>query len=585
MKPDSYPLVRSFWQAHKRRLIFLLVVSLISTLVSLSFPYLLKLIIDGIKNSLARGVFIKYIVILGFLGVARAAISVALPFLRGRTNEQFAQTTRNKIYQHILNLGVTFTNKYSPGDIIERLDQDLSELAWFACSGIFRPVEGIFTIVIALIVLVRLNPVLTLITILPGSIIVVLWIKYGPLVYRVYRSWREKISETNSFLESSFQGIKIIKSYAAEDFNSQMFHRILLERIKGAFGVIKAETKINLLGMALAEISVLLILWVGGIFFIKEKLTLGSFVAFYAYVSMLLTPMFDIGNFFVVSRRAQAQEDRLAQIINISPDVTMLALKTEKPINFQDKIEFRNISYWYPGANLPAVKKIFLEIPCGKKIGIVGTVASGKTTLIRLLLKLIEPQEGDILLDGCSYSTLPFESLRKIFGYVPQEASLFSDTIYNNIVFESNTRIDDNMLENIIEISQLKEDIKNFPNGIYEKLGSKGITLSGGQKQKVALARALITNPQILILDDATSNLDAHTEQIIIKTLIASQIIKTLIIVSHRLSVLAFCDYIYVLDKGEIVEFGNHNELLKKHGLYFKLYRRQLLEKDLEGLV
>ncbi len=583
MKLASYQLIIDFYKNNKKRLFFIIIVTILATLITLSFPYLLKLIIDGIKSNLAPTQIIRYVLILLGLGLLRATASVYLPFLRGRTNEIFQWQTRSQLFRHILKMGINFTNRFPSGDIIERLDQDLGELSWFACSGIFRPLEGIFTIIVALIILIKINPLLTLFSVLPISIAVIVWLKLGPLVYLGYRKWRESMSLVSSYLEASFSGIKIIKSYVTEPNYIMRFIEILKERLYNALKVTKAEAKINIFFSGIAELGILIILWVGGTLVIKQKLTIGEFIAFNAYILMLITPMFDIGNFFVAGRRAKAGAERLSALKTIEADIKVLSTQP-KIIQSWSKIEFYNVSYRYD-PKLPFVlQEINLKITPNLKLGIAGTVGSGKSTLVKLLLRIIDPTYGKITLNDISYSEYDILSLRSMFGYVPQESSLFSDTLINNILWGRSLSFtnDKEHLQKIIEITQLTDDIKLLPDGINQLIGEKGLTLSGGQKQKVALARALFNRPSILILDDATSNLDAQTEQQIIKSLLLSKLYEAMIIISHRLSLLSGCDLIYCLDKGKIIEQGTHRELLKRHGLYYKLYQRQVLEYELK---
>ncbi|MBS4016290.1 MAG: ABC transporter ATP-binding protein [Candidatus Latescibacteria bacterium] len=576
MKTQGYQLIIDFWKTNKKRLFFIMLATAFGTIISLSFPYLLKLIIDGIRTNLESKQILTYVAILFGLGMLRSGISVYLPFLRGRTNEIFQWVTRTRVFKHILGMGTTFNNRFPSGDVIERLDQDLGELSWFACSGLFRPIEGIFTIIFALVILIKLNPILTLISVLPVSIAVLVWLKLGPLVYVWYRQWRETMSLTSNHLESTFTGIKVVKSYGAEQFNISRFTEILKDRITKAVRVVKAEAQIGIFFSGIAEIGILLILWVGGTFVIKERLTLGEFVAFNAYILMLITPMFDIGNFFVAGRRAKAGEERLSALKNIQPDIAVKEI-IPQPVTSWHKIEFRNVGYKYPEASRSVLENINITILPKMKIGIAGTVGSGKSTLIRLLLRICDPTSGQITLNNIPYPDYDIKQLRALFGYAPQESGLFSDTIYNNIVWGRKLEIG-----NLPTITQLDKDLNNFPNGIEQPIGERGLTLSGGQKQKVSLTRALLTKPEILILDDATSNLDAHTEQQLIQYLSESELAQTLLIISHRLILLSVCDIIYCLDQGKITEQGRHQELLSKKGLYYKLYQRQILEKELE---
>lgn len=582
MKLPGYQLIIDFWLANKRRLVFIVLATALGTIVSLSFPYLLKLIIDGIKTNLARRELLKYVLILFGLGVVRSLVSVYLPFLRGRTNEIFQWHTRSRLFKHILNMGTTFSNRFPSGDVIERLDQDLGELSWFACSGVFRPIEGIFTIIFALIILIKLNPILTLISVLPVWLAVLVWLKLGPLVYVWYRQWRETMSLTSNHLESTFSGIKVVKSYGVEDFNIKRFAEILKDRIFKAVKVVRAEAKIGIFFSGIAELGILIILWLGGSYVIKGRLTLGEFIAFNAYILMLITPMFDIGNFFVAGRRAKAGEERLSALLNAEPDIRVCA-GARLPIAQWHKIEFKDVTFKYQVKDKPVLENINLAIVPNKKIGIAGTVGSGKSTIIRLLLRICEPTRGGVYLDDKPYSDYDLKQLRGLFGYAPQETSLFSDTIQNNIIWgrEAYIKNQKSKIKDLTEITQLQKDLQVFAQGIEQQIGERGLALSGGQKQKVSLTRALLTHPQILILDDATANLDAETEQQLIQYLTASDITETLLIISHRLALLSVCDIIYCLDQGKIVEQGTHTGLLAKKGLYYKLYQRQLLEKEL----
>ncbi len=575
----DYQLIVDFWKKNQRRMIGIIIITAIGTGISLSFPYLLKLLIDGIKTQLAVSKLLTYVGILLGLGILRSFVGVGLPYIRGRTNELFNWNIRSLVFRHILKLGHTFTNKFPSGDVIERLDQDLGELSWFACSGVFRPLEGILTIIIALIILIRLNPLLTLISVLPVWLAVLVWLKLGPLVYTWYRAWREKISEANNHLESSFTGIKIIKSYCVENWNVKRFKEILKERINRSVTVTKAEAKIGIFFSGIAELGILLILWVGGTLVIRQQLTLGSFVAFNAYILMLITPMFDIGNFFVAGRRAKAGEERIRELKDASPDIKISP--SIHTIEQWQSIVFKDVSFQYSPNQHFVLQNINLSIKPNMKIGIAGTVGSGKSTIIKLLLRICEPSSGEILLNNIDYRQIDLNQLRSLFGYAPQESSLFSDTIYNNIVWGRDNQNIENLISELTAITQLDEDIRDFPLGINQMIGERGMRLSGGQKQKVALSRALFSKPEILILDDATSNLDAQTEQKLIQTLTSSTFAQTLIIISHRLTLLSICDLIYCLDKGKIIEKGTHEELLSKKGLYWKLYQKQILEKEL----
>ena len=565
--------VTYFWMRHKVWLSFLVAFSFINTAIGLIFPYILKDVIDGIKVNFARQDLVRFVMIIGGIGILRAAFNTLLPFMRGRLNEVFLIDGRNTLFAGILRKGHSFLGRFPAGDLLQRMDHDLSELSWFACSGVFRPVEGIFTITIALFFLIKINPLLTLISALPISGAAIGWFKISPIMYTQYHAWREAISETNNHLQSSFAGIKLVKSYTIEDQTDGRFMTMLKKRIAAAIRVIRIEALIHALLSAIEEIGVILVLLVGGLFIIQGSLTIGEFVAFNAYILLLLDPMLRIGNFFVSRKRAQVQSERIEEIREFPADVADRGRIKELK---HEAISFDNISFRYAQDGALVLDGIDIKIEPGKKIGIAGTVASGKTTLLQILMRIAEPTSGRIMLDGVDMKEIRLAELRGLFGYAPQDPSLFSETIHNNISF--GRKVDAPLVSSAVKICQLDAFVRAAPKGLDEMIGERGHRISGGEKQRLAIARAIIGKPRILVLDDATSNLDADTERELIRQLAESKD-TTIVIISHRLSVLSICDYVYVLDKGRVVEQGTHQGLLRKKNLYWKLYQHQLVEE------
>ena len=567
--------ILEFWKRKKLWLAFLISFTLVNTVIALIFPYILKDIIDGITTNFARQALIRFVLIIGGIGFLRAVFNALLPFARGRTNEIFLLDERTDIYAKVLQKGHAFLSRFPSGDILQRLDHDLQELCWFACSGIFRPIEGVFTLVIALFFLLKINPLLTLISALPVSIAAVAWLKISPIMYKYYHEWREAISETNNHLQSSFAGIKIVKSYTIEEKTHGRFSGMLKKRIAAAIRVIKIESLIDTLFTSIEEMGVILVLLFGGLFIIRGNLTIGEFVAFNAYVILLLDPMLRIGNFFVSKKRAQVQGERVEEIKHFPVDV--IDSGTVREITKKDLV-LENVSFRYSQDGPIILDGINIAIKPGQKIGLAGTVGSGKTTLLQVLMRIADPTTGTVKLDGTNMKNLTLDHVRSLFGYIPQEPSLFSDTIYNNITFGRS--YDPPRIQGAIRLAQLEGFIRDTPRGWDELIGERGLRISGGEKQRVAIARALVDKPEVLVLDDATSNLDADTEKGLINQLCSTPD-TTMIIISHRLSVLSVCDYIYVLDKGKIVEQGTHKALLKNKGLYWKLYQHQIMEEKL----
>jgi ATP-binding cassette subfamily B protein len=315
---------------------------------------------------------------------------------------------------------------------------------------------------------------------------------------------------------------------------------------------------------------------------------------------MLVGPMFDIGNLFVLGRRAQAGSERVGEMEQHPAEVEPQPGK--EPFPSPGDLRLENVTFAYgtglghdpkspadfghvpaePASAKPALKGVTMDFPRGSRTGIAGTVGSGKSTIFRLLFRLADPQQGKVTLQGTDVRSLDAVRYRALFGYAPQEATLFSDTLRENVSFGQGAG--DQELGRVISLAQLGEDIKDFTKGLDEKLGGRGARLSGGQKERVAIARALVNRPPILVFDDATSALDAETEKELVRRLDEETGSSTVIIVSHRLSILSGCDRVYVLDAGEVIEQGTHEELLAKQGLYWKLYQRQLIQEELEKL-
>jgi ATP-binding cassette subfamily B multidrug efflux pump len=563
-----------FWKRHKVWFAFLVTFSFINTIIALIFPYILKDIIDGIKMNFARQDLLRFVLIIGGIGFLRAIFNSLLPYTRGLSNEMYLIDERTNIFARILRKGHSFLRRFPAGDVLQRVDHDLNELSWFSCSGIFRPIEGIFTLVVALFFLIKINPLLTLISALPISVAAIGWLKISPIMYNYYYTWRESISNTNNHLQSSFTGIKLVKSYTTEEKTALRFVDMLKERVLAAIKVIKLEALIQTLFTAIEETGVILVLLFGGLYIIRGGLTIGEFVAFNAYIILLLDPMLRLGNFFVSKKRAQVQSERVEEIKNFPVDVVDEGKVKEAE---HKGIAMENVYFRYTDDGPFILDGINIRIEPGQKIGLAGTVGSGKTTLLQVLMRIADPTGGRVKLNGTDMKDISISGLRSLFGYIPQEPSLFSDTIYGNITF--GRKVDAPMVNSAVKLAQLERFINGAPKGWDELIGERGLRISGGEKQRVAIARAVLARPKILVLDDATSNLDADTEKELIKQL-SQDPGTTMIIISHRLSVLSVCDYIYVLDKGKIVEQGKHEDLLKKQGLYWKLYQHQIMEEE-----
>jgi ATP-binding cassette subfamily B multidrug efflux pump len=578
MQKGSLKIVFDFWRQRPGWSIALVAGTIVVTAISMVFPYFLRLIIDGIKRGIAQPELIRFVLLLVGFGFLRVVGEVLLPFSRGRINELYQWKVRSEVFRRVLDMGHTFSAKYPTGDVMERLDHDMGELSWFACSGLFRFAAAGFTVLFALIIMVRMNPFLTLVTVLPVGLAVLVWTRLGPRVYSWFMKWRQKISEINNQLESAFTGIRLVKSYGMEEKLGRRFRSTLDDRVSVAMGEARTEAKIGIMYMAIAEVATLLVLWVGGVQVVHKSLTLGEFVAFNAYILMLVGPMFDIGNLFVSGRRAQGAAERI-ESVKLHPPETSSPPDPKQPVPGELRLNHASFTYG-TRAVLDDAEMVFAP---GRKIGIAGTVGSGKSTVFHLLFRTADPQQGSVTLSGQDIRQLDLDAYRKLFGYAPQEATLFSDTVRGNIAF-GREDVTEEQLQAVVAGAVLSEDVAGFPKGLDEVLGERGTRLSGGQKERVAIARALVGRPPVMVFDDATSALDAETEKELVNRMMNQLPGVTVIIVSHRLSVLSACDWVYVLDAGRVKEQGKHEDLLASQGLYWKLYQRQLISEELEKL-
>jgi ATP-binding cassette subfamily B multidrug efflux pump len=615
-------LVLRFWRQDWKQFIGLTLLTLFYSAVAIAYPRIIGYIIDAIQHGLADPAHfvlstLRNLVLLLVLARVAGALAEDLrPLAYWLSAARFLWRTRNLVFRSVLDQGFTFTNRFPSGDVQERLDQDLTDVAQFSAGGIFWPMTSVLTMVFALIILIQMNWLLTLVTLVPTVASFFVYIRVGPSVDKWWREWREKMSETNSFLESSFSGIRLVKAYTMEERNAARLRKVLNERIRSAVRGARLRAAFNSTYTTVGGLGSLAVLVLGGLFVIRGKLTIGEFVAFNAYVDMLVWPMIGIADMITWIWQTGVEERRVRELTEFAPDVRTGAGSRSTPDFHEVRMARVRFSYapvveqgtrgsevqgiegpsargikveskdadQQPAARPcpPALEDIDIVLTPGARIGIAGTVGSGKSTIMRLLVRAAEPTSGEITVDGTPQPEFETQSLRSLFGYAPQEAGLFSDTIRNNIVLGRTAPDTEERLREVVRIAQLEPELKAMAKGPDELIGERGLRLSGGQQGRVSIARALFDRPRILLLDDVTASLDAETEQQFIRDVMGYMQGATLVIVSHRLSILAACDIVYVLDQGRIVESGRHSDLLARRGLYWKLYQRQLMEEALE---
>ncbi len=587
----------SYYKNHKRALTILLTFSVLSAILLVIQPLLLKNVFDLLKSGETTTISLPYVnemveyfggneisnyilMILGF-AVAWFFVYVVLVGHRAYMNIRLEMEFRQRTFDSVTTKGPDFFNKFSTGDLVTRMTDDVGhdKLAWFACSGIFRFYESVILILFSLMMMLSIHPMLTLWTALPLPILVFIYMKSSTVLDKRFDFLQKKITAVNDAMEACFSGIRVVKAYVKEKDQRTKFTNVADRRQAAEISAVKAHTVIESLWMYIWQIGIVIILLGGGYYIIEGTLTIGEFVAFDSYVLFMIYPMFDVGNFLVKGLRAAVSIKRLTELED-HPQMVVNndgGSKVDKS-GPTGRIAFENVSFRFAGMERDILDSLNFSAEPGERVALVGKVGSGKSWAVRLIPQLVNPTTGRVTLDDVDLCEYDARIVRKHIGYVPQEPILFSDTIENNIRF-GREDVTDETLNWAIDVAQLRPDLDGFPKGVKTMIGVRGMSISGGQKQRLALARALATRPKILILDDCTSALDADTEALLWDRLHEVMPDLTCFIVSHRPATLEKADKIVVLDEGRIVEEGGHIDLILKEGLYCKLYHRIMLKE------
>ncbi len=517
---------------------------------------------------------------LGFivLGLASTMLYAFVQGHRAWMNLKLEWLFRQDAFDGITSKGPDFFNKFRTGDLVTRMTDDVAEkLSWFACSGIFRLYEALLMVAFTIVMMITIDPMLTLWAVGPLPVLIVIFFKTSSLLDKRYDHLQTRISKFNDIMEACFSGIRVIKAYVREKAQKAKFETAAVDRRDAEISAIKTGTIIDSLYMYIWQMSILIILVAGGYMVMNADLSRGKLGSFVFYTVWLVFPMFDIGQFLVKSRQSAVSINRLEELGDAEPLVNDTGdLATDGNIGGQ--LAFDAVSFAFPGAERRIIDDVTLEIKAGSTVALVGKVGSGKSWLINLIPRLVDPTGGGVKLDGHDLRKFRLEDLRRNIGYVPQEPVLFSDTVKNNILL-GREDVTDSVLDWAVEVAQLKDEVAGFPKGLQTFIGTRGMSISGGQKQRLALARALVGKPRILILDDCTSALDSKTESALWDRLHEVLPDMTSILITHRPDTLQRADRIYVFETGRIVEEGKHDDLINDGGHYAKIYKRFQLEE------
>jgi len=487
---------------------------------------------------------------------------------------------RNDFIAHLQRLSAGFFDKNSSGDLMARATSDIDAVRMAYGPGIMYTVDTIIGTVFSLVMMFNLSWKLTITSLAVFPLVSVTVYILGKITFKKHTEAQESYSQMNTFTQENLSGVRVVKSFALEDQHLQRFSELSEDYLAKNMGLVKAQALFVPILFFLLGIGVIIVLLLGGEGIIAGEMTLGSFAAFMAYLMMLAWPMIAVGWVVNIIQRAEASMTRIDKILQTQPEV----VDAVQPVDFREltpKIEFRSLNFAFSERG-EVLHSIDLTLEPGASLGIVGALGSGKSALVKLIPRLYQPPADSLFIGGVPVERISLATLRAGIAFVPQEAFLFSDKIRENITFTPG--LSEAELLSAAAAAEIMGDVEEFPDKFDTIVGERGITLSGGQKQRVTLARALLKNAPILILDDCLTAVDASTEARILEKLKDVFQGKTVIVVSHRISAVSHLDSIIVLVDGRIVERGRHRDLLRMKGVYYRLYRKQLLEMELERI-
>lgn len=549
------------------------------------YPLIIGAAIDSLTSGELRHSLLTY----AFAGIGSVALRGVFLFLVRQNlivmSREVENDVRHDFFAHLQKLPRSFYNSRSTGDIMAHATNDIGNIRNFIGPGIMYSIQTFTRILFTLFILFSINPLVTIIALAPLPLITFIVYKVGKATFSRSLKVYETFSKLTTKAQECLSGIRVVKSYGREENEGDEFDEISIDYQKKNLLLAKVQSFSFPMMFLLTSLSAILVIYFGGLEVMKGKMTVGNISSFLVYLGQLTWPMIAFGWIINLIQRAAPSMERIKSIIDIRPEIEDGPL-TDYEISSEEidgDIEFRNVSFRYPFAPADTLKNINLTIHKGTTLGIIGPTGSGKSTLINLIPRVWDVTSGSILIDGNDVRTIPLSVLRNSIGIVPQEAFLFSDTIENNIAYSSDIK-DPLLAAEAAMSSGLYKDVEAFPAKFKTILGERGITLSGGQKQRTSLARAIYMRPKILMLDDSMSAVDTRTEEEILKELRIIMKDRTSIIITHRISTVMAANNIIVLNRGEIVEEGTHNELLERRGMYFDIYQKQLLEEEISGL-
>ncbi|MGA2234203.1 MAG: ABC transporter ATP-binding protein [Terriglobales bacterium] len=558
------------------------------------FPQVLRRAVNDLHSGVTRQKLLTYSLLIVAIALIKGIFQFLTRWVVIGISRDIEFDLRNDLFAHLERLSYSYYQRHRTGDIMARATNDLNAVRMLLGPAIMYSANTIVFTAGALGFMLAISPKLTLYAFLPLPIASIVIQYFGRRIHERFERIQAMFSDISARAQENFSGARVIRAYVQEQAEIAAFEGANKEYIRRSLGLVR------LMGMLWPTLelmlgaAVVIVLWLGGRQVLMGKMNVGDFVAFNTYMMQLTWPVIALGWVINIFQRGTASLVRINEILSEQPEIADITsgagvspvspgegarLSTSEILG---EVEFRNLNFAYNGTSV--LKDINLRIPAGSSLAIVGPTGSGKTTLVNLIPRIYDAEPGTVLIDGRPVRQFHLDSLRRHIGFVPQETFLFSDTIRENIAFgvsreDGDVPLDD--IQSAAEAANIAQDIESFPEGYNTTVGERGITLSGGQKQRAVIARALLRSPRILILDDALSSVDTHTEDKILNHLREIMRGRTTIFISHRVSTVRNADCIAVLHQGRIVELGTHDQLIARNGYYTDLYNKQLLEEEL----
>jgi len=597
MVPKNLRPLVPYLKRYRRGLTWGALCVLLTNGLAVQFPQVLRHATNDLHSGVTTQKLLKYALAIIAVFVAKGIFQFLTRWIVIGISRDIEFDLRNDLFAHLESLSYSYYQRNRTGDIMARATNDLNAVRNLLGPAIMYSANTIVFTALAVSYMFKISPKLTLFAFLPLPVASIVIQYFGRQIHERFERIQAMFSDISARAQENFSGARVIRAYVQEQSEIAAFESANQEYIRRSLGLVR------LMGMLwptlelMLGIATVIVLWLGGRQVLQGRMNVGDFVAFNTYMAQLMWPVIALGWVINIFQRGTASMARIQEILSQQPEIAdeveVVSVGTgDSPVQpgearlpaapIQGEIEFRHLTFAYNGAEV--LKEVNLRIPAGSSLAIVGPTGSGKTTLVSLIPRIYDAEPGAVLIDGLPIRQFPLDSLRRHIGFVPQETFLFSDTIRENIAYgiaREDGEAAQNDIQDAAEAANIAHDIEGFPEGFNTTVGERGITLSGGQKQRTAIARALLRSPRILILDDALSSVDTHTEDKILNHLREIMQGRTTIFISHRVSTVRNADSIAVLHQGRIVEQGTHDQLIARNGYYTDLYNKQLLEEEL----